>query len=380
MPTHVRSFSKINLGLAIGPPRADGFHGLCTLYQTLALHDVLSVVARPARQTLITLRSNDRRVPLDARNTVWKMVERVMAHVQRSAEVTVHIQKNLPIQGGMGAGSANAAAALIGLEMQLGLQLSQEDRLRIAAEVGSDVPLFLIGGAVLGTDRGQIVSPAPEVTLAGEAELSCVIALPGTGVSTPQAFRDWDALLAGADSVPHLHNSPIRDTMKQLSQTYASTFSNEKRTATPDTSGIQSAPDSFYEGITPENQQGTSCEQLHASPNVGIDVEDGGGRRNDLAETLLALVRTGIENDFEKVVFPQYPSLRNIKQTMFGPSDDESSALYAALSGSGSAVFGLFRAEAHAQAAQQRLQQEGVEALVTRTLPRSLYWSTMFAE
>ena len=383
MPTHVRSYSKINLGLAIGPPRPDGFHGLCTLYQTLALHDVLSVVARPARQTLITLRSNDRRVPLDARNTVWKMVEKVLAHVHRTAEVTVHIQKNLPIQGGMGAGSANAAASLLGMEKQLGLRLAEEDRLRLAAEVGSDVPLFLIGGAVLGTDRGQIVAAAPEVTLDGSAEIACVIALPGIGVSTPQAFRDWDALLSGsgAHCDQDLHNAPIRDTMGLLSQTYASAFSREKQTAAPDTSGITSAPGSLKEEASPENLQGSSREQLHTSPETR---EDRGGSRDDLAETLLALVRTGIENDFEKVVCPQYPALQAIKRTMMGSSDrhpdKEDSALYAALSGSGSAVFGLFRSEAHAQAAQQRLQHDGVEALVTRTLPRPLYWSTMFAE
>ncbi len=383
MPTHVRSYSKINLGLAIGPPRPDGFHGLCTLYQTLALHDVLSVVARPARQTLITLRSNDRRVPLDARNTVWKMVERVLAHTHRSAEVTVYLQKNLPIQGGMGAGSANAAAALLGMERQLDLHLGEEERMRMAAEVGSDVPLFLVGGAVLGGDRGQLVAAAPEVTLDGSGEIACVIALPGIGVSTPQAFRDWDTLLAGGEPgcSPDLHIPPVRDTMEMLSQTYASVFLRRKQTASPDTSGINSAPGFSAKESSPENQQGAFCEQLHTSPEAR---EDKGGSRDDLAETLLALVRTGIENDFEKVVFPQYPALQAIKRTMMGDSDrnpdKESSAVYAALSGSGSAVFGLFRSEVHAQAAQQRLQHDGVEALVTRTLPRPLYWSTMFAE
>ena len=101
---------------------------------------------------------------------------------------------------------------------------------------------------------------------------------------------------------------------------------------------------------------------------------------NDLAEnTLLALVRTGIGNDFEEVVFPQYPSLRITKRQLMG-SDSDSPAIYAALSGSGSALFGLYRSEADAKAAQQRVQASGVQAFLTETLPRAEYWERMFAE
>src|ERR1700712_2271193 len=148
MPTRVRSYSKINLGLAIGPPRPDGFHSLSTLYQTLALPDLVTVIARPARHTRIVLRSSDPRVPCDGRNTAWKMVETALARLGKPARVEIHIQKNLPIQGGMGAGSANAAAALIGLERELQLRLEEPARLELGAQVGSDVPLFLIGGSV----------------------------------------------------------------------------------------------------------------------------------------------------------------------------------------------------------------------------------------
>jgi 4-diphosphocytidyl-2-C-methyl-D-erythritol kinase len=106
---------------------------------------------------------------------------------------------------------------------------------------------------------------------------------------------------------------------------------------------------------------------------------------NDLAEnTLLALVRTGIGNDFEEVVFPQYPSLRITKRQLMGSDSDSSGvdrpAIYAALSGSGSALFGLYRSEADAKAAQQRVQSSGVQALLTETLPRAEYWERMFAE
>jgi 4-diphosphocytidyl-2-C-methyl-D-erythritol kinase len=378
MPTRVRSYSKINLGLAIGAPRPDGFHSLSTLYQTLSLHDLVTVTAAAARETRIVLRSSDPRVPCDGRNTAWKMVEKALTRLGRAARVEIHIQKNLPIQGGMGAGSANAAAALIGLERELNLNLGETIRLEIAAQVGSDVPLFLIGGSVLGSDRGQIVEPAADVTLNGETGIACVIALPGIGVSTPAAFRDWDNLLAGSgDRPPDLHNPPIRDTIEELSRTYASVVVRQgKRGA----SGIFPDPSLALQD-TPEKQQGLSREQHHASLKA-----DESGIENDLAEnSLLALVRTGIENDFETVVFPQYPLLREIKRQLMGSPQaaglsGEGPAIYAALSGSGSALFGLYRTQTDASAAQQRLQQSGVEAIVTKTMPRARYWSEMFAE
>src|SRR5580698_9082646 len=108
MPTTVRSHAKINLGLGIGAPRPDGFHGLVTLYQTLELHDRVIVSAQPAETTAIRLTSNDRRVPADGRNTAWKMVELALQALGQTAEIHVHIEKYLPIQGGLGAGSANA--------------------------------------------------------------------------------------------------------------------------------------------------------------------------------------------------------------------------------------------------------------------------------
>ena len=350
MPTHVRSHSKINLGLAIGPPRADGFHSLVTLYQTLALHDIVTISALPAATTTLTLTSNHPAVPTDHRNTAWRIVQLALARLNRKAQVNLHIQKDLPVQGGMGAGSANAAAALLGLERELGIALPGPDRLALAAEVGSDVPLFLLGGAVLGLNRGEEVYPMPDLP-----PTPCVIALPSVGVSTPQAFRDWDSL---PQSGGELTKSTAPDRLRELSLALAATF------AEPGTSGIL---------CNPEKKQAASDENP-------------ANMQNDLAESsLLALVRTGIENDFEQVVFPIHPSLREIKRNLMGSSSAgasslESPALYVALSGSGSALFGLYRSNADAKAAQQRVQASGVKAVLTHTLPRTAYWRTMFAE
>lgn len=393
MATRVRSFSKINLGLAIGPVRADGFHALTTLYQTLALHDVVTVTARLAdsgSSTRISLTTNHAHVPVDGRNTAWKMVERCLVRLGVAAEVAIHIEKNLPVQGGLGAGSANAAAALLGLERELGMALDGAARLELAADVGSDVPLFLLGGAVLGLGRGEVVSPLPELP-----SVPCVIAVPTIGVSTPRAFRDWDAKAGqskeevanrerewrrpdSGDCVVQqtrtsLTSSGNVDRLKQLSLVYASAFAplgDVEAVVEPGTSGIIRDILSFGDL---EKKQGSS------DPDSG----DQDKTLNSLAENaLLALVRTGIgsglQNDFEEVVFPQYPSLRETKRFLMG-SDSGNAALYAALSGSGSALFGLYRSTADARAAQHRVQASGVRALLTATLPRSDYWRRMLA-
>jgi 4-diphosphocytidyl-2-C-methyl-D-erythritol kinase len=375
MSTRVRSYSKINLGLAIGPVRVDGFHGLTTLYQTLDLHDFVTVTARrlgDGEATRISLTTNHPFVPRDARNTAWRMVERCLARLGVTGEVQIHIEKSLPVQGGMGAGSANAAAALLGLERELGMALPGVERLRLAAEIGSDVPLFLLGGAVLGLGRGEQVVPMPNLP-----RTWCVVAVPSVGVSTPAAFREWDERRArgkteeGRESAG-LTSIPEVDRLQELSLAYASLSAQ---------TGVS------LNGKTGDSKPGTSGIVRDPNPEKKRDLpgENQADAMNDLAEnTLLALVRTGIgngvlQNDFEEVVFPQYPSLRITKRQLMG-SDLDGSAVYAALSGSGSALFGLYRSEGDAKAAQLRVQSEaGVQVFLTETLPRAEYWDRMFA-
>jgi 4-diphosphocytidyl-2-C-methyl-D-erythritol kinase len=337
MATAVRSHAKINLGLGIGAPRADGFHALVTVYQTLELYDVVTVAARRAAATALRLTSNDSRVPTDGRNTAWKMVELTLEALGITAEVDVHIEKRLPVQGGLGAGSANAVAALVGLETELAVELGIARRLAIAAQVGSDVPLFLIGGTVLGVDRGQEVTPLPEIE-----PVWCVVATPEVGVSTPQAFRDWDALCAAEG----LTAEASTDKLNKLSRAYASAFAE----------------------AIPEGRQGGGSSGVHLDEaNLAGPMES-------------ALVRTGItswiENDFERVVFPQHPSLAEIKRILLGSGTPEA-ALHASLSGSGSALFGLYATRGEAEAACERLRPAGVRSLLTRTLPRASYWREM---
>jgi 4-diphosphocytidyl-2-C-methyl-D-erythritol kinase len=226
--------------------------------------------------------------------------------------------------------------------------------------VGSDVPLFLIGGAVLGRNRGEVVSPMTDFP-----PTPCVVAVPEVGVSTPRAFQEWDGLCAAkanqanGANVPNGLTGPGQpDRLEELSHVYASVLGvSPTAERASESSGI------VYDQA-PERKRGGSSEPKSV---------------NDLAgNPLLALVRTGIENDFEQVVFPQYPLLREYKHLLMGSS--ETGAIYAALSGSGSALFGLYRNEEDARAAQQRVQASGCKALLTETLPRPEYWRTMFAE
>jgi len=374
MPTAVRSHAKINLGLHIGAPRVDGFHGLATVYQTLEVHDTVTVAARRAPATRLRLTSNDSRVPTDARNTAWKMAALALEVLGMKAEVEIYIEKRLPVQGGLGAGSANAVAALIGLEQELDLKdwsdggpdailphrsdkMRSTDgaahaagdwtwprRLHVAAQVGSDVPLFLVGGTVLGLDRGQEVYPLPDIP-----ETWCVIAAPAIGISTPQAFRDWDALCAAEGLTAE--RSAVK--LSELSRIYASAFG----------------------GTLSEDGQETG------SSGVLSVREDLAGPQES------ALVRTGIDswiqNDFERVVFPQHPTLCAIKRLLAGEGTPEA-AILASLSGSGSALFGLYHSREDAEAAQRRLRTDmqgaNVRSTLTRTLPRSRYWREMLLE
>ena len=191
MTVAVRSFAKINLGLYIGAARADGFHDLRTVYQTIALHDVIRVsVGRTiGRGSGIEILCKDPRVPLDSSNTCYRVAARVMDQLGLKSKIDIEIEKRLPVQGGLGAASSNAVATMIALERALKKRLPADVRLRIASEVGSDLPLFLVGGTTLGVGRGEEVYPLEDF-----ASVPMVVVTPEVGVSTPQAFATWDAL------------------------------------------------------------------------------------------------------------------------------------------------------------------------------------------
>ncbi len=367
MTVAVRSFAKINLGLYIGAARADGFHDLRTVYQTIALHDVIKVSIGRGRGIEILCTNKDPRVPLDSSNTCYRMAELVLAELGAQGRVRIEIEKRLPVQGGLGAASSNAVATMVALELALKKKLSGSARLRIAAEVGSDLPLFLVGGTTLGVGRGEEVYPLPDLPA-----IPMVIVTPEIGVSTAQAFADWDALARRGEAAE----------LRSAGRTNASAPTRAG------TGSFVSAQDRLRP-ITAQNSATTRDEPLtrpsasdrlfevgcvlsawlsgltSGYPNTGAPAK-GGSRAGNL---LSDLVRTGIENDFEKVVFRQYPELRDIKGAL-----ERARSRYASLSGSGSTLYGLFRSPAEATKAAGRLRKQGLKAVATRTLTRQKYW------
>ncbi|HKT25857.1 MAG TPA: hypothetical protein VJR04_14720, partial [Terriglobales bacterium] len=287
MPVTVRSYAKINLGLAIGPLREDGFHELRTVYQTISLHD--AVKAEIGRGTGIEIRCRNPRVPTDETNTCYRVADRFMKAIGQRGKVAITIEKNLPLQGGLGAASSNAVAALLALEREAERALDPDDRLRICEEIGSDLPLFLIGGTVYGEGRGEQVLPLEDVP-----SVDCVVVTPEIGVSTPQAFADWDLLAE-------------RETM-EVTGSRASPSRTATLTVAPQSAKIVSFSRAVYSWLS----------SGYKTPASGVPARGG-----DRAETqLLDLVRTGIENDFERVVFPQHPELRDVKRVLYGQAGD----------------------------------------------------------
>src|SRR2546423_5864844 len=133
MSVTVRSFAKINLGLCIGPLRPDGFHDLRTIYQTIALHDVIRVEV--TRGTGIEICCKDPRVPKDQTNTCYRIVEPAMAALGAKGRVVIEIEKKLPVRGGLGGGSADAVAGLLALGRVIQKQSTAGPKMRNSADL-----------------------------------------------------------------------------------------------------------------------------------------------------------------------------------------------------------------------------------------------------
>ncbi|MFZ0805181.1 MAG: 4-(cytidine 5'-diphospho)-2-C-methyl-D-erythritol kinase [Candidatus Sulfotelmatobacter sp.] len=362
MPVTVRSFAKINLGLRIGAARPDGFHELLTVYQTIALHDIIRVSVHRGRG--IEIVCTDPRVPRDESNTCYRIVDSALSALRAKGRVVVEIEKHLPVQGGLGGASTNAVATLLALERALKKTLPAAERFRIAAEVGSDLPLFLIGGIVLGVGRGEQVYPLPDLPA-----MPCVVVTPEVGVSTPRAFADWDRL-CGAGT-PAREAAPVQPGSERTAKQNPAELrsAGQPGTAVPTRAGNKLTPTPASDRM---NELGCGLSAWLSEPysSAPSNVVARGGRAGN---PLLWLVRAGIKNDFEEVVFPEYPELCDGKRALM-----RAGAKYASLSGSGSTLYGLFASRPSALAAARKLRKQGWAARATATLTRPQYWSRIF--
>ena len=282
----VRAHAKVNLDLRVLGVRADGYHELRTVFQTIELHDTLVCREQPGPFTLKCRAPN---VPLDASNLIWKAAAKLWTALGRSGEirdVVVQIDKQIPVEAGLCGGSADAAAALMALGRLWGgapITLLRE----IGATIGADVPFFLSGGTALGLGRGEEIYPLVDLP-----PHAVVIVRPPFGVSTAEAYAWYD----------------------------------EDRAA----------------GQRDENRE----FQLLPVPWPSRAAQ--------------------MINDLEPPVVRRHPEIGTVKQQL-----RELGATAAAMSGSGSAVFGLFRSRAAAERAVKPLSRNGARALVTRTLSRA---------
>ncbi|WP_327253115.1 4-(cytidine 5'-diphospho)-2-C-methyl-D-erythritol kinase [Streptomyces sp. NBC_01244] len=196
----VRVPAKVNVQLAVGAARPDGFHDLANVFLAVSLHD--EVTATAAAGLTVTCAGPDAgKVPLDRTNLVARAAEILAERAGLSPDVHLHIEKRIPVAGGMAGGSADGAAALLACDALWGLKTPVGDLLDICAELGSDVPFSLVGGAALGTGRGEILTPVAAGTF------HWVFAVADGGLSTPAVFREFDRLTAGTD-VPAPQASP----------------------------------------------------------------------------------------------------------------------------------------------------------------------------
>jgi 4-diphosphocytidyl-2-C-methyl-D-erythritol kinase len=184
----VRAPAKINLYLAVGDLREDGYHDLVTVFHAVDLADELTV--RPARRTAVRT-SPDDGVPAGAKNLAGVAARLLASRAKAGGPISIDITKQIPVAGGMAGGSADAAAALVGCSALWGLDLDRRDLVDIARDIGADVPFALTGGTALGTGRGDLLSPVMT-----RARLHWVLAISDKGLSTPAVFAELDRLRA----------------------------------------------------------------------------------------------------------------------------------------------------------------------------------------
>lgn len=190
--------AKINLCLGVGPARSDGFHALATVYQAIGLYDQVTVqeVERGTVDVSVTVQAESRLsvedVPTDASNIAVRAALLLARNHGIERGVEIMIVKGIPVAGGMAGGSADGAATLLACDTLWGLHTPKEELLELAAELGSDVPFALVGGTAIGSGRGETVTP-----LMTRGEYWWVILESPRGLSTPEVYREFDAMSSG---------------------------------------------------------------------------------------------------------------------------------------------------------------------------------------
>ncbi|ORB74529.1 4-(cytidine 5'-diphospho)-2-C-methyl-D-erythritol kinase [Mycobacterium scrofulaceum] len=189
----VRVPGKVNLYLAVGDRREDGYHELTTVFQAVSLLDEVTVRNADVLSLELVGEGADK-LPTDERNLAWQAAELMAEHVGRAPDVSIMIDKSIPVAGGMAGGSADAAAVLVAMNSLWELNVPRRDLRMLAARLGSDVPFALHGGTALGTGRGEELA-----TVLSRNTFHWVLAFADGELLTPAVFGELDRLRAAGD-------------------------------------------------------------------------------------------------------------------------------------------------------------------------------------
>jgi 4-diphosphocytidyl-2-C-methyl-D-erythritol kinase len=199
----VRVPAKVNLFLGCGLVRHDGFHDLTTVFHAVSLFDEVTV-SEADKLTVEVSGEGAADVPLDGTNLAARAAQLLGARLGIEPDVRISLRKGIPVSGGMAGGSADAAGALVALDVLWGGGLTKDALYGLAAELGSDVPFALHGGTALGLGRGELLT-----SVLARGEYHWVFALADGGLSTPAVYAELDAWRAGADPTPELSTDAV---------------------------------------------------------------------------------------------------------------------------------------------------------------------------
>ncbi len=197
--------AKVNLSLDVVSKRDDGYHNLEMIMHTVRLWDVLTIAFEKAQSTQITLSSNSGFLPTDDKNLCAKAARMFLDSANICADISIHIEKNIPVGAGLGGGSSDAAGTLLALSKLTGNPLSASELTSMAKEIGADVPFFLYGGCMLATGIGEVLTPLPPLKNA-----TILIAKPKYGISTPSVYKN----LALDENTPHPDTNSVIEAIK----------------------------------------------------------------------------------------------------------------------------------------------------------------------
>jgi 4-diphosphocytidyl-2-C-methyl-D-erythritol kinase len=247
----VSAFAKINWDLLVLGKRPDGFHELDTIMTTIDLCDKLTF--EPADAFRFT--SSDPSLPTDDRNLVVRAAYRLAREAKISPKVWIHLEKHIPAGGGLGGGSSDAAATLWALNDLWGLRYAKDKILPLAAELGSDVPFFLIGGWCQCLGRGEMVKP---IRHKGFSEIGIVLLLPKVHVPTPRVYGNLNAQVFNVKIQKHRGLTEVSQNIKLSLESLSSgrminkeIFRNDLRQAACKTATELSGLEEFLERVYP---------------------------------------------------------------------------------------------------------------------------------